>query len=90
MRGRGLARLASDDLSIARLSQTSPSLRETPSRFKIRYSLTAGAVLLSAVIGVVFAGSFWWQNSLPTTPAPSQGSVALLHSLTRDVWLSDP
>ncbi|QDU25051.1 fec operon regulator FecR [Anatilimnocola aggregata] len=88
--GRDLARLASDDLSIARLSQTSPSLRETPSRFKIRYSLTAGAVLLSAVIGVVFAGSFWWQNSLPTTPAPSQGSVALLHSLTGDVWLSDP
>ncbi len=83
--GRDLARLASDDLSIAGLSRTSPSRRETPTTFNIRYSLTAGAILLLAVIGI---GSFWWPKSLPTTSVPAKESVASLHSLTGEVWLA--
>lgn len=83
--GRDLARLASDDLSIAGLSRASPSRREAPTSFNIRYSLIAGAILLLAVIGI---SSFWWPKSLPRTFVPSKESVASLHSLTGEVWLA--
>lgn len=87
--GRDLARLASDELSIAGFSRPSLAHKEAPGRVNFGYWLAAGAILLSAVIGMAFAGFLGRPDSLRMSFAPSREPVASLRSLTGDVWLTD-
>lgn len=85
--GRDLARLATDDLSMAGVSPLSPSPRGTSTTKSTGRWLAFGTILLLAVIGV---GSLWWPKAPPPTSAPAREFVASLHAMTGDVWLLGP